>query len=116
MTWPREDPSGIAPIVVGGFLKTVEDNFYRYVVARDTEGHSKGAVMYFWKCWRETRVSFYVFLFIAVTLAALLWKIMDFTMSELPPKQLFALAWVILLFTSSALLGLAAISFGATGI
>ena len=38
MTWPREDPSGIAPIVVGGFLKTVEENFYRYVVARDTEG------------------------------------------------------------------------------
>ena len=72
--------------------------------------------MYFWKCWRETRVSFYVFLFIAVTLSALLWKIMDFTMSELPPKQLFALAWVILLFASSALLGLAAISFGAAGI
>src|SRR6266513_564787 len=63
---------------------------------------SKGAVMYFWKCWRETRVSFYVFLFIAVTLSALLWKIMDFTMSELPPKQLFALAWVILLFAYRA--------------
>jgi hypothetical protein len=38
MTWLREDPSGIAPIVVGGFLKTVEDNFYRYVVTRDAEG------------------------------------------------------------------------------
>ena len=33
--------------------------------------------MYFWKCWRETRLSFYV----SVTLGALLWKIMDFTMS-----------------------------------
>lgn len=72
--------------------------------------------MYLWKCWRETRVSFYVFLFISVTLAALLWKIMDFTMGELPPKQLFALAWVILLFASSALLSLAGMSFGATGI
>ena len=72
--------------------------------------------MYFWKCWRETRVSFYVFLFIAVTLAAFLWKIMDFAMGELPPKQLFALAWVILLFASSALLALAGISFGGTGI
>src|SRR6266513_1534618 len=91
---------------------------YRYArPARNLPAaRSKGAVMYFWKCWRETRVSFYVFLFIAVTLSALLWKIMDFTMSELPPKQLFALAWVILLFASSALLGLAAITFGAVGI
>lgn len=71
--------------------------------------------MYFWKCWRETRVSFYVFLLIAVTLAALLLKIMEF-MSELPSKQLFALAWVMLVFASSALLPLAGISFGATGI
>lgn len=72
--------------------------------------------MYFWKCWRETRVSFYVFLLIGVTLSALLWKIMDFAMSELPPQQRFALAWVILLFASGALFSLAGISFGATGI
>jgi ABC-type transport system involved in multi-copper enzyme maturation permease subunit len=71
--------------------------------------------MYFWKCWRETRVSFYVFLLIGVTLAAFLLKIMEFT-GELPPKQLFALAWVMLVFASSALLPLAGISFGATGI
>ena len=72
--------------------------------------------MYAWKCWRETRVSFYVFLFIALTFAVFLWKIMDSTMSDLHPKQLFALAWVILLLASRALLPLAGISFGATGI
>jgi ABC-type transport system involved in multi-copper enzyme maturation permease subunit len=71
--------------------------------------------MYFWKCWRETRVSFYVLLLIAVTLAAFLLKIMEF-MSEIPPKQLFALAWVMLVLAFSALLPLAGISFGATGI
>jgi hypothetical protein len=31
MTWPREDFSGIAPIVLEGFVVTVEENFYRYV-------------------------------------------------------------------------------------
>jgi ABC-type transport system involved in multi-copper enzyme maturation permease subunit len=72
--------------------------------------------MYFWKCWRETRVSFYVFLFIAITLAALLWKFLDFTMSSLPPMRVFAPALVMLLFAFSALLSLAGMSFGATGI
>jgi len=38
MTWPREDLSGIAPIVLEGFPETVEENFYRYVVTRDAEG------------------------------------------------------------------------------
>jgi hypothetical protein len=38
MTWPREDPSGIAPIVLEGFPETVEENFYRYVVSKDAEG------------------------------------------------------------------------------
>ncbi len=38
MTWPCEDPSGIAPIVLGGFPETVEENFYRYVVTKDAEG------------------------------------------------------------------------------
>jgi ABC-type transport system involved in multi-copper enzyme maturation permease subunit len=70
--------------------------------------------MYFWKCWRDTRVSFYVFLFIAVTLAAFL--MMDFTMSGAPPKETFAAAWMMLVFASSTLLSLAGISFGATGI
>src|SRR5580704_18585359 len=72
--------------------------------------------MYFWKCWRETRVSFYVLLFIVVTLGVLLWKFLDFTMSALSPKQLFAPAWAMLLFGFSALLSLAGMSFGATGI
>lgn len=70
--------------------------------------------MYFWKCWRETRVSFYVFLFIAVTLAAFL--MMGFTMSGAPPKEVFAVAWMMLVLASSALLSLSGISFGATGI
>lgn len=73
--------------------------------------------MYFWKCWRETRVSFYVFLFIAVTLAAFLSKFVNFNVGdELLPKQLFAVTWVILVFASSALVSLAGISFGTTGI
>lgn len=72
--------------------------------------------MYFWKCWRETRVSFYAFLLIAFALAALPWKIMDSAMGDLGPKQFFALAWMVLLFGSSALLSLAGMSFGATGI
>jgi ABC-type transport system involved in multi-copper enzyme maturation permease subunit len=72
--------------------------------------------MYFWKCWRETRVSFYVFLIIAVTLAALLWKFLDFTMSSLPADRVFAPAWVMLLIAFSALVSLAGMSFGATGI
>lgn len=72
--------------------------------------------MYAWKCWRETRVSFYFFLLIGLTVAALLWKIMDVTVGELPPKQRFAVAWVTLVFVSSAILPLAGISFGATGI
>ena len=38
MTWPREDPSGIAPIVLGGSPETVEENFSRYVVTKDAEG------------------------------------------------------------------------------
>ena len=38
MTWSREDPSGIAPIVLGGFPGTVEGIFYRYVVTKDAEG------------------------------------------------------------------------------
>ena len=72
--------------------------------------------MYFWKCWRETRVSFYVFLLIAFVLAALPWKIMDSATGDLGPKQWFALAWMILLLASSALLSLAGMSLGATGI
>lgn len=72
--------------------------------------------MYFWKCWRETRVSFYVFLSIAFTLAVLPWKVVDFAMGDLNPKQFFALGWMLLLFTSSALLSLAGMSLGATGI
>jgi ABC-type transport system involved in multi-copper enzyme maturation permease subunit len=70
--------------------------------------------MYFWKCWRETRVSFYVFLFIAVTLAAFLMRY--FIMSGAPPKQVFPVAWMLLVFASSTLLSLSGISFGATGI
>lgn len=72
--------------------------------------------MYFWKCWRETRIGFYVFLIIAVTLAAFLWKFTDFVASGTPPNQIFALAWVTLLFAFGALLSLAGMSFGATGI
>lgn len=72
--------------------------------------------MYFWKCWRETRLGFYVFLIIAVTLAAFLWKFVEFVMGGFSPKQLFAFAWVILLFIFTALLSLAGMSFGATGI
>ncbi len=72
--------------------------------------------MYFWKCWRETRVNFYVFLLIAVTLAVLPWKMMDSAMGDLGPKQFFALAWVILLVASGILLPVAGMSFGATGI
>ena len=72
--------------------------------------------MYFWKCWRETRISFYVFLIIAVTLAALLWKFLDFTMSSLPADRVFAPAWVMLLIAFSALVSLAGMSFGTTGI
>lgn len=37
MTWPLEDLSGIAPIVLEGVPETVEENFYRYVVTRDAE-------------------------------------------------------------------------------
>jgi ABC-type transport system involved in multi-copper enzyme maturation permease subunit len=70
--------------------------------------------MYFWKCWRNTRVSFYVFLFIAVAFAALL--MMGFSMTGAPPKELFAVAGMLLVFASSTLLSLAGISFGATGI
>ena len=70
--------------------------------------------MYFWKCWRETYVSFYVFLFIAITLAAFLMRV--FTMSGAPPKETFVVAWMLLVFASSTLLSLAGISFGATGI
>ena len=70
--------------------------------------------MYFWKCWRDTRVSLYVFLFIAVTLAAFL--TMGFSMSGAPPKEAFAVAWMMLVFASSTLVSLAGISFGATGI
>lgn len=70
--------------------------------------------MYLWKCWRDTRVSFYVFLFIAVTLAALL--TMGFSMSDAPPKETFAVAWMMLVFASCTLVSLAGISFGATGI
>jgi ABC-type transport system involved in multi-copper enzyme maturation permease subunit len=70
--------------------------------------------MYFWKCWRDTRASFYVFLFIAVAFAALL--MMGFTMTGAPPKELFAVAGMMLVFASSTLLSLAGISFGATGI
>src|SRR5260370_30712979 len=72
--------------------------------------------MYLWKCWRETRVNFYVFLLIAVTLAVLPWKMMDSAMGDLGPKQFFALAWVILLVASGILLPVAGMSFGATGI
>jgi ABC-type transport system involved in multi-copper enzyme maturation permease subunit len=72
--------------------------------------------MYFWKCCRETRVSFYAFLLIAFTLAAFPWKVMDSAMSDLRPNQFFAVAWLVLLFGSSALLSLAGMSFGATGI
>ncbi|HEY2548793.1 MAG TPA: hypothetical protein VGI46_22140 [Candidatus Acidoferrum sp.] len=72
--------------------------------------------MYFWKCWRGTRVSFYVFLAIALTLAVLPWKIMDSAMRDLGPQQFFALAWMILVFASSGLLAIAGMSFGATGI
>lgn len=71
--------------------------------------------MYAWKCWRETRVSFYVLLFIGVMLAALLWEFTDSAGSELPSEQLFAFTWVLLLFVSSTLIPLAGISFGATG-
>lgn len=70
--------------------------------------------MYLWKCWRDTRVSFYVFLFIAVTLAAFL--TMGFSMSDAPPKETFAVAWMMLVFASCTLVSLAGISFGATGI
>lgn len=74
-------------------------------------------MMYAWKCWRETRVSFYVFLFIAVTLAGFLSKFLNFNMGdELSPKELLAVTWVILVLASSALFSLAGISFGATGI
>ncbi len=38
MTWPHEDLSGIAPIVLEGFPEAVEENFYRYVVTKDAEG------------------------------------------------------------------------------
>jgi hypothetical protein len=38
MNWPREDLSGIAPIVLEGFAETVEENFYRYVVTKDAGG------------------------------------------------------------------------------
>ena len=72
--------------------------------------------MYLWKCWRETRVSFYVFLFIAVTLAVLPWKIMDYAMGDLGARQFFALAWTILILACSALCSLAGMSLGATGI
>src|SRR5580704_2161821 len=72
--------------------------------------------MYVWKCWRETRITFYVFLSIAVTVAALLWKFVEFALGQSAPNQNFALAWVILLFASSALFSLAGMSFGATGI
>ena len=72
--------------------------------------------MYFWKCWRETRLSFYVFLSIALTSAVVPWKVMDSAMGDLAPKHLFALAWMVLLLASSALLSLAGMSLGATGI
>ncbi|MHB8525622.1 MAG: hypothetical protein ACYDD2_05620 [Candidatus Acidiferrales bacterium] len=70
--------------------------------------------MYFWKCWRDTRVSFYVFLLIDVTSAAFLCA--HASQVDLPPKEVFAGAWVILVLASSALLSLSGISFGATGI
>jgi hypothetical protein len=65
--------------------------------------------MYFWKCWRETRVSFYVFLLIAVAFAVLPWKILDYSMSDLGARQFFALAWMLLIFASSALLSVAVV-------
>jgi hypothetical protein len=70
--------------------------------------------MYFWKCWRDTRVSFYVFLLIDVTSAALLCA--HVSQIDLPSKERLAGAWVILMLASSALLSLSGISFGATGI
>lgn len=70
--------------------------------------------MYFWKCWRDTRVSFYVFLLIDVTSAAFLCA--HVSQIDLPPKELFAGACVILVLASGALLSLSGISFGATGI
>jgi ABC-type transport system involved in multi-copper enzyme maturation permease subunit len=70
--------------------------------------------MYAWKCWRETRVSFYVFLLIDVTVAAFL--MMKLTMSGASSKELFPGAWMLLVFASSTLLSLAGISFGAAGI
>ena len=69
--------------------------------------------MYFWKCWRETRISFYVFLLIGVTLAAFV--SVKVTAIDLPPDQRLAGAWVIIVLASSALLSLSGISFGATG-
>jgi ABC-type transport system involved in multi-copper enzyme maturation permease subunit len=70
--------------------------------------------MYFWKCWRDTRVSFYVFLLIDVTSAALLCA--HVSQIDLPPKERFTGALVILVLASGALLSLSGISFGATGI
>jgi ABC-type transport system involved in multi-copper enzyme maturation permease subunit len=70
--------------------------------------------MYAWKCWRDTRVSFYVFLLIDVTVAVFL--MMDVTISGVSSKELFAGAWMLLVFASSMLLSLAGISFGAAGI
>jgi ABC-type transport system involved in multi-copper enzyme maturation permease subunit len=71
--------------------------------------------MYAWKCWRDTRVSFYVFLLIDVTSAAFLCAELSQS-ADLPPKEFCAGACVILVLASSALLSLAGISFGATGI
>jgi ABC-type transport system involved in multi-copper enzyme maturation permease subunit len=72
--------------------------------------------MYFWKCWRETRASFYIFLFLGVVLAAIPWKITEYTVGDMGQARSFALGWLILLLASSGLASLAGMSFGATGI
>ena len=72
--------------------------------------------MYLWKCWRETRVSFYIFLFLGVVLAAVPWKITEYTVGDMGRARSFALGWLILLLASSGVAALAGMSFGATGI
>jgi ABC-type transport system involved in multi-copper enzyme maturation permease subunit len=73
-------------------------------------------MMYYWKCWRETRVSFYIFLFLGVVLAAVPWKITEYTVGDMGQARSFALGWLILLLASSGVASLAGMSFGATGI
>ncbi|MFZ0819165.1 MAG: hypothetical protein WAM91_03795 [Candidatus Acidiferrales bacterium] len=72
--------------------------------------------MYYWKCWRETRASFYIFLFLGVVLAVIPWKIAEYTLGDMGQARSFALGWLILLLTSSGVASLAGMSFGATGI